>query len=337
MAVCSECGATLPQEIDEGADVYCTECGTGQHVTDGGQPTLRLTEDGLEVPEEVALSGGVVFRARGVTVDHKPGSQNMEFYPALEKRHLEEEQRGIQNEHLDAYEVAVKQYGHDAKTYRVVIPETDGGEGPRPDPEKMALEELREEYRNRADIGYSDPEDQDRKMALWYELRDRTDVEQPACPECGEGNWGQAPGEPVQCNSCGEYLGENPELRQEIQNAWNEIMHGGEDDTLVTDGGREYALPGDDVWQRLGDSDINIGDVVVDLARGKSLQVVSVATQPAGEHDRVRSDRTAELFDTDADGLVFNCVFLPNQEDGDEAQFKRIQQAKEAMLGGEQA
>lgn len=35
---CSECGATLPREIDEGAGVYCPECGTGQHVTDGGQP-----------------------------------------------------------------------------------------------------------------------------------------------------------------------------------------------------------------------------------------------------------------------------------------------------------
>lgn len=37
---CSECGATLPREIDEGAGVYCPECGTGQHVTDGGQPDV---------------------------------------------------------------------------------------------------------------------------------------------------------------------------------------------------------------------------------------------------------------------------------------------------------
>lgn len=36
MSECSECGAELPEEIDEGTGVYCTECGTGQHVTDGG-------------------------------------------------------------------------------------------------------------------------------------------------------------------------------------------------------------------------------------------------------------------------------------------------------------
>lgn len=32
MAKCSECGHTLPEEIDEGAGVYCPNCGTGQHV-----------------------------------------------------------------------------------------------------------------------------------------------------------------------------------------------------------------------------------------------------------------------------------------------------------------
>ena len=34
---CAECGATLPEEIDEGTGVYCTECGHGQPVSDGGQ------------------------------------------------------------------------------------------------------------------------------------------------------------------------------------------------------------------------------------------------------------------------------------------------------------
>jgi hypothetical protein len=33
---CAHCGATLPAEIDEGTGVYCTECGHGQLVTDGG-------------------------------------------------------------------------------------------------------------------------------------------------------------------------------------------------------------------------------------------------------------------------------------------------------------
>ncbi|MEE6210884.1 hypothetical protein U3A55_12065 [Salarchaeum sp. III] len=33
---CSECGASLPEEIDEGTGVYCSECGHGQLVADGG-------------------------------------------------------------------------------------------------------------------------------------------------------------------------------------------------------------------------------------------------------------------------------------------------------------
>ncbi len=114
---------------------------------------------------------------------------------------------------------------------------TDGGEDEYPDPEEMGLEELREEYSERADIGFPEPEEHDRKMALWNELRHRVDVEQPPCPHCGEGNWGQAPGEPVQCNSCGEYLGENPELHQEIRSAWDEIMGRDDEKDLVTDGG----------------------------------------------------------------------------------------------------
>lgn len=109
------------------------------------------------------------------------------------------------------------------------------------DPEEMSLEDLREEYLEVADIGYSDPDKDERKMALWHELRDRVDVEQPECPTCGERNWGQAPGEPVMCNACGDSLGKNPELREEIQAAWNEIMYGDADGgrELVADGGEE--------------------------------------------------------------------------------------------------
>jgi len=104
--------------------------------------------------------------------------------------------------------------------------------------------------------------------------------------------------------------------RQKPLKGWLREQFLDDEEDLVTDGGREYALPGDDIWQRLHESNIGIGDVVVDLARGKSLQVVSVATQTAGEHKQVRSDPTAEMFGTDADDLVFNCVFLPNQDDG---------------------
>ena len=127
--------------------------------------TLALTDDGIEIPAGVDLSDGVVFRARGATVDHKPGSADRPFYPA-------------------------------------------------------------------------------------------------------------------------------------------------------TDGGRPQAFPGDDLWSDYRDAEIGIGDVVVDLSRGASLQVTSVATKRAGEHPNVRSDRTADMFGVADDELVFDCVFLP---DGDDA------------------
>lgn len=34
---CAECGAVLPEEIEPGTGVYCNECGTGQHVPQGGE------------------------------------------------------------------------------------------------------------------------------------------------------------------------------------------------------------------------------------------------------------------------------------------------------------
>jgi len=92
------------------------------------EETLAFTDDGIEIPDGVDLSDGVVFRARGVTVDHKPGMPDRSFYPAVDERHLQEEQEGIQNDHLDAYEVSIKPYGEEAETYQVVMPATDGGQ-----------------------------------------------------------------------------------------------------------------------------------------------------------------------------------------------------------------
>jgi hypothetical protein len=74
---------------------------------------------------------------------------------------------------------------------------------------------------------------------------------------------------------------------------------------IVTDGGVRYEPT---------DAEHQAGTVVVDLASGQALQVVSVATQPAGEHPQTRSDPTAEMFDSDADEPVYNCVFLPDGE-----------------------
>ncbi|WP_276258101.1 hypothetical protein [Haloglomus litoreum] len=76
-------------------------------------------------------------------------------------------------------------------------------------------------------------------------------------------------------------------------------------DDLVTDGGVRYEPT---------DASLTAGDVVVDLASGQALQVVSVATQPAGEHPQTRSDGTAAMFDAAPEEPVYNCVFLPDGE-----------------------
>ncbi|SFP91831.1 hypothetical protein SAMN05216277_11215 [Halolamina pelagica] len=70
------------------------------------------------------------------------------------------------------------------------------------------------------------------------------------------------------------------------------------------------------MWSAYRDAEIGVGDVVVDLSRTTSLQVTGVASKRAGEHPKVRSDRTADLFGVDEDELVYHCVFLP---DGDDA------------------
>ncbi|WP_254841108.1 hypothetical protein [Natronomonas marina] len=77
---------------------------------------------------------------------------------------------------------------------------------------------------------------------------------------------------------------------------------------IATDGGQD--LP----RLEYNDTDISTGDVVVDLASGKSLQVVGKSTQSVGEHRETRSDATAEMFGADADEPVFMCVYLPNGE-----------------------
>ncbi len=129
-------------ESDTGHNVVSDRVdGSARMVTDGGRDTLRLTDDGIEIPEDVNLSDGVVFRARGVTVDHKPGSLDLEFYPALEERHLDAEGVSVQNDHLGEGEVSIKPYGEEARTYDVAVPATDGGLVEHPGLEAVAAEE----------------------------------------------------------------------------------------------------------------------------------------------------------------------------------------------------
>jgi len=59
MADCSHCGATLPEEIDDGTGVYCSECGHGQLVTDGGTEHVDPLE-AIDGQTEVEIECGVV-------------------------------------------------------------------------------------------------------------------------------------------------------------------------------------------------------------------------------------------------------------------------------------
>ncbi|MWG36454.1 hypothetical protein [Halomarina oriensis] len=68
-------------------------------------------------------------------------------------------------------------------------------------------------------------EESDRLADLWNELTRRSDVQQPKCPECGARDWGFS--DHIECRDCGYGThSEEDELRQDIQSAWNRIMHG---------------------------------------------------------------------------------------------------------------
>jgi hypothetical protein len=59
-----------------------------------------------------------------------------------------------------------------------------------------------------------------------------------------------------------------------------------------------------------------VGEIVVDLAQGVPLQVVEVAHRSAGEHPQVTVDEeTRALWGVTEDERVYDCVFLPTEED----------------------
>lgn len=103
---------------------------------------------------------------------------------------------------------------------------------PTDDPETMDHAEIREEYRDlteRRVHGALPDEQADRMLALWTELKSRSDTEEPECPECGVRRWGWSPGEPIACMKCDLTLGENhEELIEDVENAWNAIVAGSE-------------------------------------------------------------------------------------------------------------
>jgi|GEM_PF-4032499 len=81
-----------------------------------------------------------------------------------------------------------------------------------------------------------------------------------------------------------------------------------EDAVILADGGRDLPRFVYD------DAAISTGDIVVDLASGKALQVVGKSVQTVGEHPQTRSDDTAEMFGAHSAETVFDCVFLPDGE-----------------------
>ncbi|WP_435099550.1 hypothetical protein [Halarchaeum sp. P4] len=127
---------------------------------------------------------------------------------------------------------------------------TDGGEDEWPALDEMSVGELREHYNDLLDVIYpGDPTipeteipEWDRHIEVWRALESRSDVEIPACPECGTRHWNHEAGEPSTCAECGTPAG--PGVAEDVQSATQRVLHGkpiidgGEDSTLAEhDGG----------------------------------------------------------------------------------------------------
>lgn len=62
--------------------------------------------------------------------------------------------------------------------------------------------------------------------------------------------------------------------------------------------------------------EIRVGDIVLDRARNKPLQVVAIATETAAEHDHIDvADPMAQEWGVADDDRVLECVFLPTGDD----------------------
>ena len=150
----------------------------GRLVTDGGRGTLHFADGYLSIPEEIDASKGLVIRARGVTIDHKPGSLDLDEYP-LQECHLEADEP-VRNDHLEMYEVSLKSYGEEPRRYDVQVLEADGGVatdryavsgadgivyGPAFDSEGYVLLVATEERRVEIEL------DEDAMYTLWTEVK----------------------------------------------------------------------------------------------------------------------------------------------------------------------
>ncbi|SHH65902.1 PadR family transcriptional regulator [Halobaculum gomorrense] len=90
------------------------------------QNTLLHGGTFLKLPADIDLSEGLVIRARGVTIDHKPGSTGDRADYPLSREHLDATEH-VENDHLDAFEVSLTPYGGTEQRYEVDLVATDGG------------------------------------------------------------------------------------------------------------------------------------------------------------------------------------------------------------------
>jgi NTP pyrophosphatase (non-canonical NTP hydrolase) len=95
-AQCTECGAYLPDEIEDGTGVYCPECGTGQHpvVTDGGMNGLPP-----QIPDDAFASA---WRSKANDNLREWGEQDLETLLLAAQEELGELTRAVlEVEHED--------------------------------------------------------------------------------------------------------------------------------------------------------------------------------------------------------------------------------------------
>jgi hypothetical protein len=96
----------------------------------------------------------------------------------------------------------------------------------RPPIEELSLADLREDYKNLTEAWLSNrlsESERERRAKMWTALQRRTDVDQPACPNCGARNWGFS--DHIECRACDYATAyEEDDLRAEIQTAWNRIL-----------------------------------------------------------------------------------------------------------------
>lgn len=96
------------------------------------------------------------------------------------------------------------------------------------DPEELSDDDLADEYLELNELRFSrmkslDEKEASRRTAVWQELRSRSDVEQPECPECGESKWTFT--DHTECASCGHGPTDH-ELVDEVHRGWEQIVHG---------------------------------------------------------------------------------------------------------------